>query len=77
MEAILTEDEVKAILTSATNVKTNQLGLNLVLTRSKGLLRTSPSAETLTKCTNEINAYLSKYSNVMKKEIEMLKNITL
>lgn len=52
-----------------------QLGFSMMLTRLKGLYMKDPSQATLEKCTDEINAFLTKFSTIMKSDYEIISKL--
>jgi hypothetical protein len=52
-----------------------QLGFSMLLTRIKSNYADEPTQENLETCTNELNAFLNKYSAILGDEIEIIRNI--
>lgn len=71
----LSENQVRKLLQSSGAIQTSQLGLNLMLTRLKGLYSKQPTPAVLSQCANEINGFLQKFAAVMQKDYEMLSKV--
>lgn len=71
----LSETQVKKIITSSSSLKFSQLGFSLLITRMASTYISSPSNEVLKECTDELNAFLTKFEVIMKKDIDMITNL--
>jgi hypothetical protein len=68
----LTEAQVKKLLEYSGALQISQLGFSLLLTRLKGQYKSNPDSASLQQCTREINAFLAKFSTIMKKDYELV-----
>lgn len=68
----LSEAQVKNVLNYNGNAQISQLGLSLMLTRLKGLYKANPAPLVLSKCTSELNAFLTKYGDIMKRDYDWM-----
>ncbi len=69
----VSEEQVEKILT--TNISLSQMGFSLMVTRLKNIYKNNPTVENLKLCTNEINALLSKYQSVLRKDFETISKL--
>jgi len=53
----------------------SQLSLSLMMFRLKRMYEQNPTGATLTKCTEEINAFLDKYSKIMTADYSILSRL--
>lgn len=53
----------------------SQLGLSMMMLRLKRLYDKSPTAEVLKKSTDEINAFLKKYEQIMSADYAVLSGL--
>lgn len=53
----------------------NQLGFSMLMWRLKRLYDEETTAETLGKCTEEINAFLQKYKSIMSADYGVLSSL--
>lgn len=54
--------------------KSANLGCNLLITRLQRRYAGNPTPAELRSCVQEANAFFEKFSSVMAKDVEMLKN---
>ena len=53
----------------------SQLGFSLLITRLKGVYAKDPSQTMAQNCTNEINAFLEKYSAIMSDDSAIISKL--
>ena len=70
----VTSNQVKNLLTGG-NQHFSQLGFGLMVTRLKGVYKANPSPATLQSCTQEINAFLTKFGMIMKDDAAILSRL--
>jgi uncharacterized iron-regulated protein len=61
----LNDSQTKKLLEYAGQPQLKQLALNMALTRLKGLYKSSPTPDTISKCTAELNALFEKFAMIM------------
>ena len=71
----VTEAQIYKLLSDPTPRQFSQLGFSLLVTRMKGLYKSDPTPTTLTKCTDEINAFLKKFGAIMHADISILSKL--
>lgn len=71
----LTDAQVQKVLSHGGSIQTSQLGMNLMLTRLKGMYAKQPTPATVSQCASEINGFLQKFAAVMQKDYEALSGI--
>jgi len=54
------------------NYKSDNLGLNLLISRLQGKYSKNPKDEELDNCLKEIKAFFSKYDRIMQNDIKKL-----
>ena len=57
------------------NQKFSQLGFSMLITRLKGLYAENASQEVVQKSTSEINAFLSKFENIMARDYAIIEKL--
>ena len=62
----INEMQTKKLLEYAGQPQIKQLGMNMALTRLKGIYKASPDPATLKRCKDELNAIFAKYPSIMK-----------
>lgn len=55
--------------------KSSNLGLNLLISRLQRKYAENQTQAELKKCVEEMTAFFNKYSNVVKKDIEAIRNL--
>ncbi|MDR2157521.1 MAG: hypothetical protein LBO81_07060 [Clostridiales Family XIII bacterium] len=68
----LTDEQVKKLLEYEGPIQLHQLALNLALTRFKTVHKRNPGAETVAKCTVDLNSLLEKYEKIMKEDYDWI-----
>jgi len=68
----VTKNQVEKIVSGGVSVKFTQLGLNMLISRLQITYKKDPSFVMLTHCTNEINAFLSKYAKIMENDYALI-----
>ncbi len=68
----LNETQVKKLLSRENNIKFNQLGFSLLVTRLSGLYSKDPNNELLKKSLAEINAFITQYKAILSKDFDLL-----
>ncbi len=71
----MTEAQVKSVLNYGGSAQISQLGLSLLLTRLKGVYKANPAPPVLARCTSELNTFLSKYGEIMRKDYDWMINL--
>lgn len=69
----ITQDQAKKILLG--NYEFSQLGFSLMITRLKGTYASDQSPIALSKCVDEINAFLEKYQSIMEKDFDIISKL--
>jgi hypothetical protein len=68
----LTNEQAKKLLEYEGPIQLRQLALNLALTRFKTAYKRNPSAETIAKCTDDLNSLFAKYAGIMQSDYEWI-----
>ncbi|MDR0433707.1 MAG: hypothetical protein LBH21_01425 [Gracilibacteraceae bacterium] len=68
----LTDAQTKKLLDYKGQPQLKQLSLNMALTRLKGIYKSNPAPETLSKCTADLNALLEKFAVIMQADFEWI-----
>ena len=66
----ITTVQAKKILTG--NHSFSQLGFSMLVTRMKKIYGNDPTPQTLNRCTDEINAFLTKYQMIMESDYAII-----
>ncbi|MCL2498419.1 MAG: hypothetical protein FWF06_07390 [Symbiobacteriaceae bacterium] len=69
---MVTEEQVKKLLSDNVPRKFKQLGFSLMITRLKGLYKNNPSPVTLQRSTQEINNFLKKFAAIMQDDTDTI-----
>ena len=69
----VTAAQTQKILTG--NYKFSQLGLSMMVTRLKSIYTKDASQAVLQNCTNEINAFLQKYSSILSADNSVISTL--
>lgn len=69
----ITTEQTKKLLTG--NHTFSQLGFSMLVTRLKKAYSDDSSANSLQKCTNEINTFFQKYPALAVKEFEIISKL--
>lgn len=65
----------KRLIKNEVKYQSNNLGLNLLITRLQRRYTINQTAAELDRCLQEMNAFFTKYSAIMKNDIERLKKL--
>ncbi|NLO89247.1 MAG: hypothetical protein GX088_02815 [Clostridia bacterium] len=65
----------KKLIKKQVNYQSDNLGLNLLITRLRSKYAKKPTPDELENCLQEMKAFFSKYSSILQKDIEMLKRL--
>lgn len=67
-----TNAQVKKLLSNPAHFKITTLGFSLLVTRLSAIFAKDHSEMSLINCSNEINAFLTKYQPIMKTDYDIL-----
>jgi len=65
----------KKLIKKQVTYQSGNLGLNLLITRLQGKYSSNQTEEELNRCLQEMQAFFTKYSSIMQKDIEELKKL--
>ncbi|MCL2549050.1 MAG: hypothetical protein FWE76_07805, partial [Symbiobacteriaceae bacterium] len=71
----ITESQVRTLLTDNAPRQFTQLGFSLLVTRMKELYKADPSSASLQRCTQDLNAFISKFEVIMQQDIAILNRL--
>jgi hypothetical protein len=75
MKMKLSSMQVKKLLETNKPLKFNQIALSLMYTRLKNMYQKSPTADTVTACTKQINDLFEKFGNAMADDYKTASSI--
>lgn len=69
----ITAEQTKKVLVG--NATFSQFGFSMLITRLKTMYSQNPTSDTLKVCTNEINAFLTKFQKIMAADFAIISKL--
>lgn len=69
------DSKLEKLIKQQAKYKSANLGLNLLIARLQRKYSANQSPAELNSCLQEMKAFFEKYPSIMKKELEILKNL--